>query len=138
MAAYIDYLTTYATKFVPSNPGPPYYGSGYIQVVGNNECGSSVPVQCGYGPCGGFMAAPNPADNYIDIIINEEFISAESLNPGSEYILTMVDKMGEVKYTAEVREFPYRINTSYLEEGLYIINLIYDSEIISMQVIIEH
>lgn len=84
------------------------------------------------------MAAPNPADNYIDIIINEEFISAESLNPGSEYILTMVDKMGEVKYTAEVREFPYRINTSYLEEGLYIINLIYDSEIISMQVIIEH
>jgi hypothetical protein len=46
--------------------------------------------------------------------------------------------MGTVKYTAEVRAFPYRISTKDLLDGLYIINLISDDKIFSLQVIIEH
>jgi hypothetical protein len=93
-----------------------------------------------YWDCGGgyYMASPNPADSYLDIDVNEEKIAAEGLSIGDEYVLTMVDKMGTVKFTDEFKEFPYRINTKDIPDGLYIINLIYSSKISSIKVIIEH
>jgi bacillolysin len=93
-----------------------------------------------YWDCGGgyYMASPNPADSYIDIDINEEKIITEGLSLGNEHVLTMVDKMGMVKYKAEIREFPYRINTSNLPNGLYIINLINKNRKFSIRVMIEH
>ncbi len=84
------------------------------------------------------MASPNPADNYIDIDIDKEKMTTEGLSVGKEHVLTMVDKMGMVKYTAEFKEFPYRINTSNLPDGLYIINLIYEGKAFSITIIIEH
>lgn len=93
-----------------------------------------------YWDCGGgyYMASPNPADNYIDIDINEEKMITEGLSLGNEHVLTMADKMGMVKYKAEIQEFPYRINTSNLPNGLYIINLINKDRKFSIRVMIEH
>jgi len=93
-----------------------------------------------YWDCGDgyYMASPNPADRYIDIDVDQEKMTAEDSSPGSECVLKMVDKTGMVKYTDEFREFPYRINTSNLPEGPYIINLIREGKMFSIQVIIEH
>jgi hypothetical protein len=111
-------------------------------VRAENVCGvSNYYSKYGYiDDCGGgeFLAIPNPADDYIDIIINEEQIAYENLSLANEYIMSMIDKMGILKYTAEIREFPYRISTKGLPNGLYIINLLGDGKIFSLQVIIEH
>jgi len=106
------------------------------------DCGS-VEILVGYmdqyWDCDGYyMASPNPADDFIELNINEEKIAAEGLSLGRECNLTMVDKMGMVKYKAEIREFPYRINTSNLPNGLYIINLINKDRKFSIRVMIEH
>ncbi len=93
-----------------------------------------------YWDCGGgyYMASPNPADSYIEIDIDKEKMTAEGLSVENKHFLTMVDKMGMVKYTAEFKEFPYRIYTSNLPNGLYIINLINEDRKFSIRVMIEH
>ena len=93
-----------------------------------------------YGDCGSryYMAFPNPADDYLDIDINEEKMTADGISIGNEYAVTIVDKMGVMKYTDEFKEFPYRINTRNLPEGLYIINLLYEGKISSIKVVVEH
>jgi Zn-dependent metalloprotease len=93
-----------------------------------------------YWDCGGgyYMASPNPADSYIDIDIDKGKMTAEGLNVGNEHVLTMIDKMGMVKYKVEIREFPYRMNTSNLPNGLYVINLINENREFSIRVMIEH
>lgn len=120
-------------------PSYPYYGT--VRVSIENDCGwsdpSGITVYPGY--CGGYyMASPNPADDYIELNIDKEKISAESISLGSEWVLTMVDNMGVVKYIDNLWEFPYRINTSKLPGGLYIINLFNDGKMSSVRVIIEH
>lgn len=135
-AQYQNFITLQTPKYNPN------YGT--VRVSLTNACGTSgysgITVYPGY--CGGgggyYMAVPNPADNYIDIIVNEELLVAEGISFEAECVLTMVDKMGMVLYTAEIRSFPYRINTSKLLEDLYIINLIYEGKMSSIQVVIEH
>jgi len=120
-------------------PSYPYYGT--VRVSIENDCGwsdpSGITVYPGY--CGGYyMASPNPADEYIELNIDKEKISAESISLGSEWVLTMVDNMGVVKYIDNLWEFPYRINTSKLPGGLYIINLFNNGKMSSVRVIIKH
>jgi hypothetical protein len=92
-----------------------------------------------YWDCDGYyMASPNPADDYLDIDINKEKVTTDGLSVANKYVLTIVDKMGIVKYSDEFKEFPHRINTRNLPEGLYIINLLYEGKITSIKVIIEH
>ncbi len=131
-----------ANKIWLRTPSNPNYGT--VRVSINNTCGwsdySGITVYPGY--CGGgggyYMASPNSADDYIELYVNEEKITAEGLSLGRECVLSIVDKMGMVKFTDEFREFPYRINTNKLPEGLYIINLIYEGKMSSIQVVIEH
>jgi len=128
-----------AATFIPNNLGPPYYGSGYIQVVGINQCGSSAPpISAGYGPCGGFMASPNPADSYVDINIDPEKIDPAKLTPNVEYILSIYDNTGLVKNTAQFKDFPYRITTESWKEGVYFIQIQFNDENYSLPITIEH
>jgi hypothetical protein len=50
----------------------------------------------------------------------------------------MFDKMGTIVYTAQIREFPYRIATDDLTEGLYMVQIINGERSFSVQVIIAH
>jgi len=125
--------------FIPMNPGAPYYGSGYIQVVGINQCGSGIiPLAHGYGPCGGLMASPNPADNYVDINIDPERIDPTKLASNVEYVLYIYDNMGVAKNTTQFKDFPYRINTGSLQEGVYFIQIQFNDEKYSLPITIKH
>ena len=120
---------------------PQYPDYGTVRVSVKNDCGwsdySGVTVYPGY--CGGYMMAlPNPADNYIDIDIDEKKLATAQKYLKGESVLKMYDKMGTVKYTAEFKEFPYRINTSVLPEGLYVILIINNERAQSIEVIVEH
>jgi|GEM_PF-1840791 len=136
--ASLDRITWYAAKFVPNYPGSPYYGSGYVQVTGSNECGTSIPVSEGYGPCGGFMAIPNPADTYVDIDIDPDKFDPAKLSLDIEYVLYIYDNMGVVKSTAQFKDFPYRIITESWQEGVYFIQIQYNGDNYSLPIQINH
>lgn len=67
-----------------------------------------------------------------------ERILAQEISLGDVSVLRMFDKMGIIVYTAQIREFPYRIATDNLAEGLYMIQIINGERSFTVQVIIEH
>ncbi|MCJ7449870.1 MAG: T9SS type A sorting domain-containing protein [Bacteroidales bacterium] len=108
------------------------------------DCGSDVTIHSAYlgeyWDCefGLFTLYPNPANNYVDIDINRGKIVAEDLILNGEYILTITDINGMVKYTDKFRGLPYRINAGSLPNGMYIINIIHGENTFSTRIIIEH
>ena len=104
--ASLNKIAWYAAKFIPNYPGPPYYGGGYVQVTGSNVCGTSIPVVSGYGPCGGgFIAVPNPGDDYVDITTDPDKFDPARLSLDLECTLTVYDNIGVSKRTISSKIF---------------------------------
>lgn len=141
-----QYITDYGTgaTFYPMNQGSPYYGSGYIQVVGKNQCGSSVPVAAGYGPCGYYMLFPNPADDYVEITTraslendntNEATATAEIFEEG---VVKIYNSFGNLLQTDEIETNWQRFSTSHLKEGVYIVEISTKSHTERLQLVVKH
>jgi hypothetical protein len=111
-------------------------------VRAENTCGvSSYYGEYGYiGECGGgeFMVIPNPADSYVDIAVDRETIQARESTLDGESNLRIFDKMGIMNFTTQVQEFPYRINTGNLAEGIYLIQIVNNGKSYSLTLLIEH
>jgi hypothetical protein len=119
----------------------PDYGT--VRASITNACGTSgytgVTVYPGY--CGGYyMSSPNPGSDYIDIDILPSNNSVKEASVDKEIIIKMFDKMGTVKHMAEIKgvEFPYRINTSAIPKGNYVVHILNGKYTESLQVIVEH
>ncbi|MFW5761823.1 MAG: T9SS type A sorting domain-containing protein [Cyclobacteriaceae bacterium] len=81
---------------------------------------------------------PNPAGNYFDIDIDKEKAGIDDLSRNIEYMLTITDNMGMVKYTDRVYEFPHRVNTRNLSNGVYIIRVVYEGNSYSARLVIDN
>jgi hypothetical protein len=96
-----------------------------------------------YYSCGGYyMASPNPGSEYVDIDYAPEATELKATSSTLDLELKLVDKMGTVVCTENVYSFPYRINTSKLKEGNYLV-MIRDKKANSksyesFQILIEH
>lgn len=130
--------------YTNSSPG------GQVIVKGQtccSGCGSNMSLTTGYFgvyySCGGYyMASPNPGSEYIDIDFTPDAVEMKSTSSSLDLEVKLVDKMGTVISTENVYSFPYRINTSKLPEGNYVV-LIRDKKLSSktydsFQVLIEH
>jgi serine protease len=107
-----------------------------------SSCGSGVTIHSAYlssSSCypGLFMIYPNPADSYVYIDLEQEKSDGSDINQKTEYNLIMTDNMGMVKHTAKIRELPYRIDTSGMSKGLYLVNITYDDRKFSSWVLIK-
>jgi len=101
---------------------------GTVRVSITNACGTSgysgITVYPGYN-CGGYyMASPNPAITYTDIDIASENAKALETSYDSNISLTVVDKMGSPVMKVNVESLPYKLDTSRLQNGEYIIQII--------------
>jgi hypothetical protein len=92
-------------------------------------CGSNVEIHSAYfgesWDCGMMLSVyPNPAGNYADITIKtdnaENFVTYNE----REYLITVTDINGTVKFTGKINELPYRLNTTGFKEGMYIVKLV--------------
>ena len=120
---------------------------GNVQVKGQTccaACGSNVTLlsdyfgqywNCGFGF---FSVYPNPASNYFEIDIDSDKADEEILRSGREFNVTITDNMGMVKYTDRFREFPHRINTVNLTDGIYIVTISYDGDSFSTRLMIDN
>ena len=70
------------------------------------------------------MASPNPSSNYVDIDIVPEMkeISVESFK--SEISISVFDKLGTQIFNQVVNSLPFRLDTSILPIGEYMIRII--------------
>ena len=84
------------------------------------------------------MIIPNPADSYFDVVIDKESSSEAKESIKGESILKMYDKMGTLKYSAQFKDYPHRVSTSKLPEGLYIVQIVNNGNAYVLNVVIEH
>ena len=120
---------------------------GNVQVRGQTcctGCGSNVTLLSGYFSqywnCDyGYMTVyPNPAGNYFDIDIDQEKAGIDGLSRNIKYMLTITDNMGMVKHTDRIYEFPHRVNTRNLSNGVYIIRVIFEGKTYSSRLVIDN
>jgi len=100
---------------------------GTVRVSITNECGSSVysgiTVYPGY--CGGYyMAFPNPSSSYVDIDVNPKMSTSMEEIYNNDISLSLYNKMGTVVHNSNVESLPYRIDTSGLPNGEYVVKII--------------
>jgi hypothetical protein len=101
---------------------------GPVRVSITNACGTSgysgVTTYPGYN-CGGYyMATPNPSKDYTDIDIVPEMVNTLLENYENEILISIFNNMGISVRTAKVNSLPYRIDTSVLSKGEYMIRII--------------
>jgi len=132
------YESNFEASFIPMDPGPPYYGSGYVMVRGENTCGSSIPVAIGYGPCGYLLSfTPNPSNNETTLSIESLSKNAE-VDESVEWDLDIYDQaQGLKEKKVNLTGKSYRINTSGWIEGVYFVRVKYKDEVISGTLIVK-
>ena len=101
---------------------------GTVRVRITNACGTSgysgITVYPGYN-CGGYyMAFPNPGSNYVDIDVNPKMSTSMEEIYNNDISLSLYNKMGTVVLNSNVESLPYRIDTSILPNGEYIVKII--------------
>jgi len=84
------------------------------------------------------MAVPNPANDYVNIIIDPEKFDPDRLSKGLECTLDVFSETGPIKYTFNINEFPYRIETGSWPAGVYIFNIQFEGENYALPVSISH
>ena len=104
----------------------PQYGT--VRVAINNTCGisglSGITVYPGYN-CGGYyMAFPNPSSSYVDIDVNPKMSTSMEEIYNNDISLSLYNKMGIAVLNSNVESLPYRINTSELPNGEYVVKII--------------
>jgi hypothetical protein len=126
------------------------FGSGQIVLRVGNNCGLSEPVATFVmenTSCNGMLLyeiAPNPANDYAEVTVKKKD------KAGNEIELDDSDKeklkKAEVKLykddklllTEKFKENKAKFNTSEISNGIYIINIVTDEEIIQEQLVIAH
>jgi subtilisin family serine protease len=107
------------------------------------NCGSGITIHSSYlssSSCypGLFMIYPNPADSYVYIDFDKDKSDGRGINQKTEYNLILTDNMGVMKYADKIYEFPHRINTSNLSNGVYIIRVVYEEKTYSTRLVIDN
>jgi hypothetical protein len=134
--------------YTNSSPG------GQVIVKGQtccSGCGSNMSLTTGYFgiyySCGGyFMASPNPGSNYIDIDFAPEAEELKQTSYDQKIELRVYNKMGIIVLAETVTSLPYRIETSNLPEGNYVVYMVTqkkngkdkEKKVESLQIIVEH
>ncbi len=126
-------------------------GNSIVELATENVCGESaslnVPVSVvppnlcrpypGPDPFEGFKLSiqPNPANNYLEAeILDENFEQSSNNNIN----IKLFNNRSIPVYTGNSHQQTFRINTSNLPHGLYLLQIIYKGEKYSEQILIEH
>jgi hypothetical protein len=117
---------------------------GFLEVKGKTSCSGDTLVNLmsiyfGAAECGGyFIAYPNPTGDFVDIDVDKAKLNVENIEIEGEYLLTIVDKSGTIKFKTEFQGFPYRVDTGNLPDGLYFVNIIHKGKNSTIRLIIQH
>ncbi len=117
---------------------PGYYT---LKVRAINSCGSSDWRERGIyiEDCGYFMLVPNPANEYFDVIIDEEkLLAIDNSSELEEFEIKVLTQKGILMTSRLTQERVCRFNSKNLQEGIYIVQLKYKNRIFSKKIIIQN
>lgn len=108
-----------------------------------SACGSNVTLLTQYFgiyySCGGYyMASPNPGSDFIDINVAQEASSLKSAPIDRDIMVTVYNNTGSVVHSASINGFPYRIDTSELPIGSYLIRIIDGKTNETIRILVDH
>lgn len=127
-----------ASVYTGSNPG------GNVKVKATtccSGCGGNVQILSDYvgtyWNCGGyyFSMSPNPADDYVEITIEEENDTKQVLK---EYDVKIFNNMNALMYNTQTNESQLRINTKQLPSGVYYVHFTVAKDTKVLQLIVTH
>jgi hypothetical protein len=126
----------WGVTFLPTESGPPYYGSGYVMLRGWNTCGASSPVAMGYGQCGTLLFTPNPATN--ETILEISSIDGIEEEPDMEWEMEVYTETQVLKAKqTKLRGNKYKLQVGDWKEGVYIVRVKYGDDILQGKLIVK-
>ena len=114
-----------------------------FRVRAGNECGWSSWVYYYYdvidcGRSGALSVSPNPANTYMDVSISTDNKEEKQLRSTDNKIhVKLYNNRSMSVYNKTFYDKEFRINTSKLKQGLYLLEVIYNGERHTQQVLIE-
>jgi hypothetical protein len=127
-----------ASVYTGSNPG------GNVRVNATtccSGCGGNMLILSDYvgtyWNCGGyyFSMSPNPADDYVEITIEEE---NDTNQVSEEYDVKIFNNMNALIYNTQTNESQLRIDTKQLPSGVYYVHFTVAKDTKVLQLIVTH
>jgi hypothetical protein len=112
-----------------------------LKVRAINSCGSSDwrEKEIYIEDCGYFMLVPNPANEYFDVIIDQEkLLTIDNSSEIEEFEIKILTQKGILMTSRITQEIVSRFSSKDLTVGIYIIQLKYKNKIFSRKLIIQH
>ena len=109
------------------------YGQIFCEVT--NTCGSTENRLVVWIDCFSFKMFPNPADDYVEISLDESKVDLSNIK---EYEVRIYNIQQILASQAKTKESSIRINTSQLISGTYSVHLIYNGKTYIQQLVINN
>jgi len=109
------------------------YGQIFCEVT--NTCGSAENRFVVWIECRGFKMYPNPADDYVEISIEESKIAENNID---EYEVRIYNGMNIMVSQIKTRKPTLRINTRQFVSGVYFVHFIFNGKLQVEQLVISH
>jgi len=110
-------------------------GTGLIFCDVDNECGTGYGSLMVWIECGFFMMSPNPADDYVEISIDENKLAENKID---DYEVRIYNSMYIMVSQIKTRKPVIRINTRQFINGIYIVHFITGDKLQVEQLVISH
>lgn len=130
-----------ACVYTGANPG------GNVRVKGTtccSGCGGNVQILSDYvgtyWNCGGyyFSMLPNPADDYVEIIIEKDAYVTNLKKVVEEYEIRIYNNLKVLMYQTKTKERKFRVDTRQFRNGIYFIHFIVADESEVVQLVVNH
>jgi len=111
-------------------------GTGTIYCDVSNTCGTgygSLPVWI--DECFGFRMSPNPADDIVEISLDENYVD---LNNILEYEIKIFNSQQFLLTNSKTKDSSIQFDTSHFNDGIYYVHVIYDGNTCVQQLVISH
>ncbi len=121
-------------------------GTVWVRIDVSNNCGSSYALKTVYivdGSGGGDPPArmiqiyPNPAKDFVNILVSDEVIGEIKEKKAEKYELKLYDKNQQIRFNKKSDEKLITINTSSLINGFYYLHFKYKDNTIKEQIVIQ-
>jgi len=110
-------------------------GNGQIFCDVTNACGTGYGRLVVYISCWGFKMSPNPADDYVEISIEESKLVENNID---EYEVRIYNGMNIMVSQIKTRKPTLRINTRQFINGVYFVYFIFNGKLQVKQLVISH
>lgn len=110
-------------------------GTGQIFCDVTNTCGTGYGRLVVYISCRGFKMSPNPADDYVEISIDESKLAENKID---EYEVRIYNSMNIMVSQIRTKKPTLRINTRQFINGIYTVHFITGDKVQVEQLVISH